>query len=149
LLSLLEASADLFAEVTQPRLCHEDLHGHNVLFRQENGHWQLATILDFDKAWAGHHEIDLAKLEFWTDMTGNGFWDAYNQLMDVDTSYQQRRPIYQLLWCLEYASNTPKHLADTRQLCEMLNFPLIERFEKPPAYESDNNTWTTTDAGRT
>jgi fructosamine-3-kinase len=128
LLDLIHQHADVFASVNVARLCHEDLHHHNILFRRDNGRWQLATILDFDKAWAGHHEIDLAKLELWTGMVGDGFWNAYNQVMVVDDFYIQRRPIYQLLWCLEYAANTAQHLADTRALCEQFGLPIIHQF---------------------
>lgn len=128
-LDLLQANEGLFSKVTQPRLCHEDLHPHNILFYQSAGEWQLATVLDFDKAWAGHYEIDLAKLELWTGMTGDGFWDGYTDVMRVDDLYPQRRPFYQLWWCLDYAANTPKHLADTAQLCNLLHFPMIERFD--------------------
>jgi fructosamine-3-kinase len=128
-LKLLETNQSLFIQVKQPRLCHEDLHHHNILFGQQAGQWELATILDFDKAWAGHHEIDLAKMALWDDMVGDGFWDRYRKLMPIDDLYEKREPIYQLWWCLEYAANTPKHLADTRQLCNLLGFPPIERFE--------------------
>jgi fructosamine-3-kinase len=128
LLNLVDKQSFLFQDVTEARLCHEDLHHRNILFSQQNGRWQLATILDFDKAWAGHHEIDLAKLEFWTDMMGEGFWQAYNHVVSMDTLYPERRPIYQLLWCLDYVANTPKHLADTRLLCEQLGIPIIEQF---------------------
>ena len=126
---LLEANRSLFANVTQLRLCHEDLHPYNILFHQTAAEWQLATILDFDKAWAGHHEIDLAKLELWDGMTGDGFWERYTEIIRVDDDYPKRRPFYQLWWCLEYATNTQKHLTDTRQLCNLLQFPNIEQFE--------------------
>jgi hypothetical protein len=33
---------------------------------------RLATIQDFEKAWAGHSETDLARLEFWRGMTSVG-----------------------------------------------------------------------------
>jgi aminoglycoside phosphotransferase (APT) family kinase protein len=128
-LRLLETNKSLFANVKQARLCHEDLHPHNILFQRTDSKWKLATILDFDKAWAGHYEIDLAKMAFWDGMTGDGFWKTYQAQMNIDDLYLQRQPIYQLWWCLEYAANTPKHLADTRRLCESLRFPLIERFE--------------------
>ena len=128
-LALLARHKHLFLNVTQARLCHKDLHPYNILFRQKAGEWQLATILDFDKAWAGHHEIDLAKVALWTGMTGDGFWERYTQIMTVDDGYLERRPFYQLWWCLEYAANTPKHLADTRILCDLLDFPRIELFE--------------------
>ncbi len=129
-LSLLEVNKSLFDNVTQARLCHEDLHPYNILFHQNAGEWQLATILDFDKAWAGHHEIDLAKLDLWDGMTGDGFRERYTEIMTVDDGYPNRRPFYQLWWCLEYAANTPKHLRDTQRLSELLNFPLIERFDE-------------------
>ncbi len=128
-LALLERHKSLFSNVTQARLCHEDLHPYNILFRQTAGEWQLATILDFDKAWAGHHEIDLAKLALWTGMTGDGFWEQYQHHMGMDELFLERQPFYQLWWCLEYAANTPEHLADTRILCDLLHFPKIEVFE--------------------
>lgn len=62
-------------------------------------------------------------------MMGDGFWDSYNKRLSTDELYFQRRPIYQLLWCLDYAVNTPQHLADTLRLCEQLNLPVIGQFE--------------------
>jgi fructosamine-3-kinase len=121
--------AHLFADVSTANLCHEDLHRYNILFENRPGQWRLATILDFDKAWAGHRETDLARLDLWTDMTNEAFWQAYNAVRPVDWLYQQRRPIYQLLWCLEVAWPSAKHLADTRQVCQELGFPIIESFE--------------------
>lgn len=128
-LQLLGDKRHLFITVTEPYLCHEDLHHHNILFQQKEGRWRLATVLDFDKAWAGHPEIDLARMELWDDMTGPGFWDSYTDFIQIDSDYAERRPIYQLLWCLEYAANTPRHLADTQRLCQELGFPMIEQFE--------------------
>lgn len=128
-LEVIERYEHLFTDLSPAHLCHEDLHGHNILVHQEQGEWQIATILDFDKAWAGHHETDLARLELWTGMIGEGFWDAYESLMPVTTSYPQRRPIYQLLWCFEYAAATPQHLADTQQVCHQLGMAPIEHFE--------------------
>jgi Ser/Thr protein kinase RdoA (MazF antagonist) len=128
LLQLVDKHAALFQSVQDARLCHEDLHHRNILFSQNNGRWQLATILDFDKAWAGHYEIDLAKLEFWEDMVGEGWWEAYNRIMSLDNGYPERRLIYQFLWCFDYAINTPKHLADTQALCKKLGLPIINQF---------------------
>jgi Ser/Thr protein kinase RdoA (MazF antagonist) len=51
----------------------DDLHGHNILFQYDLGKWRLATILDFDKAWAGHAESDLARLEIWKGMASEAF----------------------------------------------------------------------------
>ncbi len=128
-LTLLIKHQDLFTDVHQATLCHEDLHGYNILFEYHRGQWRLATILDFDKAWAGHCEIDLARLDFWRGMTSDEFWKAYSATHPIELLYEQRRPIYQLLWCFEFARNTPQHLMDTRQLCEKLGLPSPLRFD--------------------
>jgi fructosamine-3-kinase len=128
-LAALERRAAWFNGVAKSRLCHEDLHGYNILFSRVAGEWRLATILDFDKAWAGHIETDLARLELWTGMTSPDFWEMYSRLSQVDADYHQRRPIYQLLWCLEYARSTPQHLADTRRVCCELGIPVIDAFD--------------------
>jgi len=120
--ALLRDKGHLFADVTQSSLCHEDLHGHNILLSIDKGQQRLTAILDFDSAWAGHHESDLARLEFWRGMTGEGFWEAYKELHNLAETYPQRRLIHQLMWCLEYDSTTPQHLADTRRVCEALGF---------------------------
>lgn len=127
--TLLNRYAALFSDVEPASLCHDDLHGHNILFQRERDQWRLATILDFDKAWAGHHETDLARLDLWVGMTSPEFWETYQALHPIASLYQQRRPIYQLLWCLEYAVATPQHLADTQRLCIQLGIPPITRFE--------------------
>lgn len=126
-LSVLETHAALLTPA-EARLCHEDLHKYNILFHRVKGHWKLATLLDFDKAWAGHHEIDLARMELWHEQTGDGFWPAYEALIPTDTLYPQRRPVYQFIWCLEFAAPTLEHLADTQRLCRVLGLPLITDF---------------------
>jgi len=127
--SVMSQYTHLFDDVCTPNLCHEDLHKHNILFEQRKGQWCLATILDFDKGWAGHREIDTARLDLWTGMTNLDFWQAYQEIHQVGALYKQRRPIYQLLWCLEYAQPTARHLADTKQVCRELGVPPIESFE--------------------
>jgi aminoglycoside phosphotransferase (APT) family kinase protein len=127
----LEKRAHLFRDVAEPCLCHEDLHKYNILFQCEQGRWQLATILDFEKAWAGQPETDLARLELWRGMTSPAFWAAYESICPRAPLYPHRRPIYQLLWCLEYASPTPEHLADTRRVCAELGIP-FDHFEVMP-----------------
>ena len=128
-LHVVDDHLDLFSDICKATLCHEDLHGNNLLFRQAQGRWQLATILDFDKAWAGHQESDLARLDLWTGMVGKGFWTAYQAVCPVAEGYVQRRPIYQLFWCLEYADPSPKHLADTQGVCKQLGIPSLAHFE--------------------
>lgn len=125
-LAALERYADWFSDVTEARLTHEDLHGWNVLFEQRGGRWQLTGIVDFDKAWAGHAESDLARLEFWDGMTDAAFWESYTALQPVEPRFAQRRLIYQLFWCLEFARATPRHLADTQRVIAELGLPPVE-----------------------
>lgn len=128
-LAALERRSALFERVTQSRLCHEDLHGHNILFSRGSRGWQLAAILDFDKSWAGHVETDLARLEIWRGMTSPDFWAAYQELQTLEDGYTDRRPVYQLLWCLEYACPTQEHLADTQRVCQELGLPALGSFD--------------------
>ena len=128
-LAALAKRARWFEQAQGASLCHEDLHGYNILFNQQAGQWHLSAILDFDKAWAGHAETDLARLEIWRGMTSPDFWAAYRALRPVEEGYLQRRPVYQLLWCLEYARTTRQHLADTRRVCQELGELVIESFD--------------------
>jgi Ser/Thr protein kinase RdoA (MazF antagonist) len=125
----LQNRSQWFEYLVDSRLCHEDLHGYNILFDQPSGEWRLVTILDFDKAWAGPAESDLARMEFWRGMTSPPFWTAYQALQPVPSGYAQRKPLYQLLWCLEFARPTRQHLADTRRVCRELDIPIIKDFD--------------------
>jgi fructosamine-3-kinase len=132
-LSTLERYDHLFDNVNDACLCHEDLHHYNILFSQGQGGWVLSGILDFDKAWSGHHEIDLARMEFWRGMTTQDFWNAYQEKISISPMYQQRKLIYQLLWCLEFAQSTEEHIKDTQEVCLQLGvdfpgFPKMEHF---------------------
>lgn len=118
--ALLEERAALFDDVRGAALTHEDLNPTNILLRPEGERWRLSALLDFDSAWAGNPESDLARLELWRGMTGDGFHRAYEAVAPISPGYRQRRPVYQLLWCLEYASPSPQHLADTARVCSEL-----------------------------
>jgi len=129
--SLLRDRAHLFDSAPGPALCHEDLNPSNILVRQDDGGWRLAAILDFDSAWAGSPESDLARLELWQSgaypgLLDGGFRAAYEEAHDLPLSYRERRPIYQLLWCLEYAGASRRHAADTALVCMELGIsPLL------------------------
>jgi aminoglycoside phosphotransferase (APT) family kinase protein len=101
-------------------LCHDDLQDTNLIFREARGGWQLAGVLDWDKAWAGPPEADIARMAFWDDMTGPGFWEVYEAVTPPAEGRSARALIYQLLWCLEYPVSTPRHLADTASVCRRL-----------------------------
>ena len=60
---------------------------------------------------------------------GKGLWTGYEAGCPVDEKYVQRRPIYQLFWCLEYADSSLKHLADTQGVCKQPGIPSLVHFE--------------------
>jgi hypothetical protein len=128
-LSTLERYSHLFQDVEEASLTHEDLHPYNILFTHQDKHWRLATILDFDKAWAGHCESDLARLHLWRGMSGPAFWQAYQSMRTISPKFTQRRLVYQLLWCLEFAEPSPVHIADTQQVCAALGVRMPKLFD--------------------
>ncbi len=85
--------------------------------------WHLTGLLDFDSAWAGSAESDLARLALWDGMSGEAFWSGYGLTRPLTPHEAERRLILQLLWCLEYAQPTPRHHADTARLCAALGVP--------------------------
>ena len=89
------------------------------------GNWHLAGVLDFDSAWAGNPESDLARLELWRGMMHPSFWSTYAAAHRVADSYASRRALLQLLWCLEYAHPTREHNAVTAGVCGELGIPPI------------------------
>jgi aminoglycoside phosphotransferase (APT) family kinase protein len=111
---LLDRERDLLAgDRSPPTLCHDDLHLAYVVFRLERGSWRLAGLLDWDKAWAGPAESDVARMAFWDGMTGPGFWEVYRAAVPAEDGWPRRALIHQLLWCLEYDVPTERHRADT------------------------------------
>ena len=117
---VLEREAGLFATPTQaPTLTHDDLHHANLLFTMQGDSPRLAGILDWDKAWAGPPESDVARMAWWDDMTGPGFWEVYGDGARSDRQ-ARRWLVHQLLWCLEYPVSSARHRCDTVDLCHRL-----------------------------
>jgi len=124
--SLLRERVYLFDDASEPALCHDDLNPSNILVRHDDKRPRLATILDFDSAWAGNPEFDLARLDLWQGeaypgLMEEGFRAAYMVTHAVARGYEERRPLYQLLWCLEYADASAQHAADTARVCAELD----------------------------
>jgi aminoglycoside phosphotransferase (APT) family kinase protein len=119
-LAYLEQRSALFTGEAHAGLCHEDLHKHNILFRRDLVGWRLAAILDFEKAWAGPRESDLARMDLWK-MTSETFWMAYQARQPVDPGYSARCALYQLLWCLEVAWDTAEHQATLQSILRKLD----------------------------
>ncbi|NUU19732.1 aminoglycoside phosphotransferase family protein [Cellulomonas humilata] len=118
--AVLDRHADLFAEPVVPTLTHDDLHHANLLFRPHATGWRLAAVLDWDKAWAGPPESDVARMAFWDDMTDPVFWSVYRHDRPAADGWRERAAVYQLLWCLEYDMPTPRHQRDTAALLARL-----------------------------
>ena len=110
--TLLDREAALFGD-PPPTLCHDDLHSDNVLLAPVGEGWRIAGLLDWDKAWAGPAESDVARMAFWDDMTGPGFWEVYRSVVPEADGWPRRALVHQLLWCLEYDAPTERHRADT------------------------------------
>ncbi|WP_046141032.1 phosphotransferase family protein [Devosia soli] len=123
----LEQNAHLWADVLHPAITHDDLHGFNVLFHPHRP-VEVSGILDFDKAWGGPAESDLARMELWRGMSSQSFLAAYRDHVPELAGYGERRPFYQLLWCLEFAQNTQDHLDTTNVLLARLGMPSLKRF---------------------
>jgi len=117
---VLHDHADLFRAPDRPTLTHDDLHHANLLFRRGTSGWTLAGILDWDKAWAGPAESDVARMSFWDDMTDATFWSVYRAGAPASDGWEQRAAVYQLLWCLEYDVDTARHRQDTATLVARL-----------------------------
>ena len=119
-LDVLDREAGLFSDPQPPVLVHDDLHHANLVFRAEAGEYALAGVLDWDKAWSGPGESDIARMAFWDDMTGPAFWHAYRAAFPLAPGEPERLLVHQLLWCLEYDTRTARHLADTAAVCDRL-----------------------------
>ena len=123
-LALLDRERDLLGDAGPPTLCHDDLHHDNVLFAHDGGGWRLTAVLDWDKAWSADPMCDVARMAFWDNMTGRPYWTAYRSAVPAREGDSRRACIYQLLWCLEYAADTPRHRADTAALAARLGVRL-------------------------
>lgn len=115
-LRVLDREAALFAADRDPVLTHDDLHHGNVLVRRSVDGWRVASVLDWDKAWAGPADSDLARVAFWDHMTGPAFWQVYRAAVPEPDGWRRRALVHQLLWCLEYPVDSPRHRDDTARV---------------------------------
>jgi aminoglycoside phosphotransferase (APT) family kinase protein len=110
---VLAQEAALFPDVDGAVLVHDDLHSANLLVADDG---ELTAVLDWDKAWAGPADGDLAR---------TAFWDGLPDLEpDSPVHVPERRlHVQQLLWCLEREDGSARHVADTSALCRRLGVP--------------------------
>jgi aminoglycoside phosphotransferase (APT) family kinase protein len=112
---VLAQEAAQFPDVDGAVLVHDDLHSANVLVTDDEQP-TLTAVLDWDKAWAGPADGDLAR---------TAFWDGMPDLEpDGPLKVTERRlVVQQLLWCLEREDDSRRHAADTAELCRRLDVP--------------------------
>ncbi|MEP6665678.1 MAG: aminoglycoside phosphotransferase family protein [Nocardioidaceae bacterium] len=123
-MALLRREIQLFSPAGPASLCHDDLHHRNIIFDGSGDDARLRAVLDWDKAWSGPHESDIARMALWDDMTEPSFWSSYRQRCPPTEGEAHRRLIYQLLWCLEYDVATSRHRSDTERLANRLDVRL-------------------------
>jgi aminoglycoside phosphotransferase (APT) family kinase protein len=128
MLDVLESRASLFEGLARPTLCHEDLNPNNLVFTTRDGQPVLSGILDFESAWSSTGESDLARLDLWRMTKGQALQQGYAEVAHTDSKYAARKPVLQLLWCLEYAEHdaSSQHQADTDQVCKALGITPIQ-----------------------
>jgi aminoglycoside phosphotransferase (APT) family kinase protein len=124
MLQVLERYKTAFATVQQPRLVHDDLNPYNLLFDVRDGNLVVTGVLDFESAWAGVAESDLARLDLWRLTRGTALRQGYSEISAIpdDKAATVRQLVLQLLWCLEYADEhrSAAHQADTDDVCAKL-----------------------------
>ena len=113
---VLVQEAALFDACGEAVVTHDDLHSGNVLVRRTPTGWRLAALLDWEKAWAGPVDADVARLALWDGMTGPAFWATYRAAVPERDGDARRALVLQLLWCLEHDWPTARHRADTARL---------------------------------
>lgn len=76
-------------------LLHNDAHGSNVLVRKDDHRWKLAAWIDWEYAWMGDPEWDIARFEVFTraqvGAVNDAFWAGYGSVPDA-----RKFPFYEL-----------------------------------------------------
>ncbi|MGH2377226.1 MAG: phosphotransferase family protein [Candidatus Limnocylindria bacterium] len=108
-------------------LLHNDPHGGNVLVRKDGSRWRLAAWLDWEYAWMGDPEWDLARFEIFTraqvGAVNEAFWAGYGRRPDPRKlpfyelhamvwfgSLQKRRPTVLVEAARDYLRDLDRHL---------------------------------------
>lgn len=98
--SLFDRVGAALPEVFRPVLCHDDFSPDNVLYEGD----EVTGIVDFDRAYAGHHQRDLVA-------AGNAFWmhdpgadwdvratlyEGYREVRPLGRSFERNEPRYRV-----------------------------------------------------
>jgi fructosamine-3-kinase len=82
-----------------PRLIHGNLTSTKVISNASEGEWHLSGCLS-PRLSFGHHELDLAVLEFSCGV-GRAFFDAYRRHLPIQEGYSLRKYVYMLYFIFE------------------------------------------------
>jgi fructosamine-3-kinase len=82
-----------------PRLVHGNFSGSRVLCHPQDGKWKVSGILE-PALLFGHHEIDLALLEFLCGVDKN-FFECYTRNIPISEGFELRKHVYMLYYALE------------------------------------------------
>jgi aminoglycoside phosphotransferase (APT) family kinase protein len=117
------ADTSVFNEVTQARMIHADLWEGNVLVNENAGKWDVAAIIDVDKAIFGDRDMEFAS----PTMLNDEFLNGYGQRLGDSSASIFRRNVYNLLgsfmyayiWLVQYGNTNKYELAKRRGLSRL------------------------------
>jgi aminoglycoside phosphotransferase (APT) family kinase protein len=89
----------VFNQITQARMVHADLWEGNVLVGENDGKWDIAAIIDVDKAIFGDKEFEFAS----PVLINDDFLSGYGCRLDESSASTFRRNAYKLLDSFMYA----------------------------------------------
>jgi aminoglycoside phosphotransferase (APT) family kinase protein len=89
----------VFNQITQARMIHADLWEGNVLVSENDGKWEVAAIIDVDKAIFGDKDMEFAS----PVMLNDDFLSGYGYRLDDSLASIFRRNVYNLLESFMYA----------------------------------------------
>ena len=105
-----------------PQLLHNDFFIDNILMHNSGNKWEISGIIDFEWAFAGHNEFEIAKVisQMLLDYPSHeykpeakGFFRGYRKYSRISRDFEKRRPLYTLHHLLHWAN----HCTRNRQRC--------------------------------
>jgi len=95
--------AGLFAECTQPALCHNDFHDGNVLVRETAQGWQVAGFVDVESTVVADPLLDLARTDYYALRDNPAKRDAFlSGYGPLPAGSAARMGLYRLHHALEF-----------------------------------------------
>lgn len=88
----------IFDQITEPRMVHADLWEGNVLVSEHDGQWQVAALIDIDKAIFGDSELEFA----FPTLLNDDFLQGYGRRPPASPAAQFRQNAYRLLYSFMY-----------------------------------------------